>query len=245
MWIYKPIVKKKGITFLSTAFDTESLTFLNEELSLPCFKIGSGEITNAPLLYEFAKINKPLILSTGMSTLAEVEQALSVIAYGLLGGSQPSIAEFKQAYLSQTGQEKLKEKVSLLHCTSLYPTPVDKVNLKAMSVLSEAFGLPVGFSDHTQGITVSIAAAAMGAKIIEKHFTLDQSLPGPDHRASLNPDQLMSMVVAVREVEAAMGEKKKIPCSDELHTLYVARKKFSGNESYSCRRNNQFFSYWS
>jgi N-acetylneuraminate synthase len=216
--------KKKQIQFLSTAFDIESLLFLDKELSLPLFKISSGDITNGPLLLEFARARKPLILSTGMSTLGEVEQALSVIAFGLTDGNTPSWAAFKKAYLSEAGQSALREKVSLLHCTSLYPTSVEQVNLKAIETMRQSFNLPVGYSDHTDGISIAIAAVARGAEIVEKHFTLDKNLAGPDHKASLEPFELKLMVDSIREVEAALGDGVKKPTISELDTLNVARK---------------------
>ena len=221
--------QKKNIDFLSTAFDVESLFFLDRELNLPQFKVPSGEITNGPLLLEFARTKKPLILSTGMSTLGEIEQALSVIAFGLTDGSAPSLSAFKKAYLSEEGQRALRETVSLLHCTSLYPAPIDQVNLKAMETMCQSFGLPVGYSDHTAGISISIAAVARGAQIIEKHFTLDKSLPGPDHKASLEPHELNQMIKSIREVEAALGDGVKKPTLAELDTLTVVRKSLAAS----------------
>ena len=212
------------ILFLSTAFDLESLEFLNSELNLSQFKISSGDITNGPLLMQYAMTGKPLILSTGMSTLGEIEQALSVIAYGLIDGSAPSISAFKAAFLSKEGQEALQGKVSLLHCTSQYPAPYEEVNLRAMDTMRHAFNLPVGYSDHTEGIAVPIAAVARGADLIEKHFTLDRSLPGPDHKASLEPAQLQAMIQSIRQIEMAIGQGNKMPTQSELDTLVVARK---------------------
>jgi N-acetylneuraminate synthase len=223
----------KGIQFLSTAFDLESLAFLNNTLQLDKFKIPSGEITNGPLLLEYAKLKKPLILSTGMSTLGDVETALSVLAFGLVGGIQPSLKSFKEAYLSKEGQLALKQHVSLLHCTSLYPAPEKSVNLRAMETLKKAFGLPVGYSDHTQGTAISIAAVACGAEIIEKHFTLSRRLEGPDHKASLEPNELKLMVESIRSVEQALGDGNKRPCVEELDTLHVARRSLYANKKVS------------
>lgn len=215
---------KKGIRFLSTAFDQESLQFLNNDLGLSTLKIPSGEITNAPLLLEHARTGADLIVSTGMTTLCEVEDALGVIVYGLLKGKEPSRQAFKTAYASYEGQEKLKKKVTLLHCTTEYPAPIDEINLKAMLTMKQAFGLQVGYSDHTEGITVPIAAAALGATVIEKHFTIDRTMPGPDHQTSLEPDQLKQMVEAVRCIEKAQGTGVKGPTEAEIKNLPIARK---------------------
>lgn len=215
----------QGIQFLSTPFDLESVDLLAKSFNLPCLKLPSGEITNAPLLLKAASCGKPIILSTGMSTLADIETALGVLAFGYLGGEiLPSAAAFKDAYRSEQGQKVLAEKVTLLHCTTEYPAPFDEVNLRAMDTIASAFGLPVGFSDHTEGYAVPVAAAARGATVIEKHFTLDRSLPGPDHRASLEPEELKAMVCSIREVEAALGSSMKLPARSEVKNLPVARK---------------------
>jgi N-acetylneuraminate synthase len=217
--------QEKGIQFLSTPFDFESVDLLIKTFDLPCLKIPSGEITNGPLLLYVAQTGKPVILSTGMSTLDEVEQALSVIAYGFVGdGQKPSHEAFQKAYQSDVGQGALRENVRLLHCTTEYPAPVNEVNLRAMDTLAETLNLPVGFSDHTEGIAVAIAAAARGAVIIEKHFTLDRNLPGPDHEASLEPEELKAMVRSIREVEMALGDGAKRPTACETKNLSVARK---------------------
>lgn len=187
-----------GIQFLSTPFDYESVDFLNS--IVPFFKIGSGEITNYPFLKHVAKKNKPIILSTGMSTLAEVEKALAVIT-----------------------KEGCND-IILLHCTTNYPCPYDEVNLQAMLTLRDAFNFPVGYSDHTLGIEVPVAAVAMGAKVIEKHFTLDKNLPGPDHKASLDPKELAEMVKVIRNIESALGDGIKKPNQSELQVMNVARK---------------------
>ena len=217
--------KEKGIKFLSTPFDLPSIQLLVEELKIDMLKLPSGEITSGPLLLKAAQTGKPIILSTGMSTLAEIENALSVLAFGYLGWEEnPSEEIFQQAYSSADGQRILKEKVRLLHCTTEYPAPFEDVNLQVMNTLRQAFGLPVGFSDHTQGIAVPIAAVGMGACIIEKHFTLDKNLPGPDHKASLEPDELKAMVQGIRQVEKAMGNAIKIPAMSEMKNKPIARK---------------------
>lgn len=216
----------QGIEFLSTPFDPDSLHFLMATFDLPLIKIASGEITNAPFLLEAAKLKKPVILSTGMSNLGEIESALGVLAFGYTRPAHcpPSRQAFHGAFFSPEGQCALKEKVTLLHCTTEYPTPASHVNLRCMDTLRSAFGLPVGLSDHTIGLSIPLAAVARGAAIIEKHFTLDKKLPGPDHQASLEPDELSRMIDSIREVEEALGDGLKGPIGDELKNLKVARK---------------------
>lgn len=216
--------RSRGIRFMSTAFDAESLAFL-ATFDMPAIKIPSGDITCAPLLLQAARLRKPLIVSTGMSTLAEIEQALGVIAFGLTVEREPvGRADFAAAYLSSAGQRSLEAHVSLLHCVTQYPASADAVNLRAMDTMAAVFGLPVGYSDHTAGIEVAIAAVARGARIIEKHFTLDRTLPGPDHAASLEPAQLRQMVSAIRSVERALGSRLKRPTDEEQPNLSVARR---------------------
>jgi len=217
--------RRRGIEFLSTPFDFESVDLLARKLKLRRLKIPSGEITNGPYLLHVARTGKPVILSTGMSTLGEIEKALGVLAFGYLSKTnKPSLEKFQKAYASAKGRKVLREKVSLLHCTTEYPAPFDEVNLRAMETMRNAFGLPVGLSDHTTGIAVPIAAVAMGAAIIEKHFTLDRNLPGPDHKASLEPDELEAMVTAIRNVELAFGQDQKRPTVSEMQNKDVARK---------------------
>ncbi len=195
----KAYCETKKIDFLSTAFDFESIDFL-ESLGMEIWKIPSGEITNLPYLMRIAKTGKAVILSTGMSTLEEVETAVDVLKANGAGA------------------------ITLLHCTTEYPAAYAHVNLNAMETMQKVFDLPVGYSDHTQGIEISIAAAALGAVVIEKHFTLDKNMKGPDHRASLEPAQLKAMVSAVRHVEVALGNGRKEPSSEEVQTCKVARK---------------------
>lgn len=217
--------REKGIQFLSTPFDLESVDLLASRFDLPRLKISSGELTNAPLLLKAARAGKPIILSTGMATLGDIEQALGVLAFGYTHShSVPSLSTFQQAYISEKGQRVLQEKVILLHCTTEYPAPYEEVNLRAMDTLRNAFGLPVGFSDHTRGIAVPVAAVARGAIVIEKHFTLDRNLPGPDHKASLEPNELREMVKSIRQVEHALGSPIKSPTASELKNMVVARK---------------------
>jgi N,N'-diacetyllegionaminate synthase len=188
-----------GIEFLSTPFDIESLDFL-KNIEMKRWKIPSGEITNLPYLIRIAKTQIPVILSTGMATLEEVDKAVNV--------------------LKKYGTQEL----TLLHCTTEYPTPYEDVNLNAMITMQEFFNLPVGYSDHTMGIEIPIAAVAIGASIIEKHFTLDRNMAGPDHKASLEPDELSAMVKAIKHVERSMGNGIKKPAESERKNIIVVRK---------------------
>ncbi len=217
---------QRGIRFLSTPFDFGSADFLVRDLDIPLIKVPSGEITNAPFLLHLARFGRPLVLSTGMSTLGEVEQALGVIAYGFGARNDlaPGSAAFHAAFLNDGATVLLRERVTLLHCTTEYPAPFDEVNLRAMDTIAAAFGLPVGFSDHTPGIAVPIGAVARGATVIEKHFTLDRSLPGPDHKASLEPSELAAMVAGIRQVEQALGDGRKRPAPSEMKNIEIARR---------------------
>lgn len=217
--------QKCNIDFLSSPFDLESVEILATKLKLPRLKIPSGEINNAPLLLKAARMGKDIILSSGMSNLGEIEMALAILAFGYITEfEKPSKNSFYEAYSSKEGQKVLKEKLVLLHCTSEYPAPFEEVNLKAMDSLKQTFGLRVGYSDHTQGIAVPVAAAARGAVVVEKHFTLDCNLQGPDHKASLDVEDLKQMVKAIRQVEQALGNGIKIPVSSELRNLPLIRK---------------------
>lgn len=197
----KEYANQYEIKLFSTAFDLPSIDFLRE-LDIDRFKIPSGEITNLPYLRHAAAFGKPIILSTGMSNLGEIEDALKVLEEG--------------------GMDR--NHITLLHCTSEYPAPLIDVNLRAIKTLEQAFGLEVGYSDHTEGIEVSIAAVALGATIIEKHFTLDKNLPGPDHKASVEPEELKSLVDAVRNINMALGDGRKRVTASELENIKVARK---------------------
>lgn len=188
-----------GIGFLSTPFDIDSIDFLTG-LGCEQWKVPSGEITNLPYLMRIAETGKPVILSTGMSAMDEV-----CAAYNLL-------------------KENGAGEITLLHCTTEYPAPLADVNLRAMQTLQKAFGCPVGYSDHTQGIEVSLAAVAMGASVIEKHFTLDRNMEGPDHKASLEPEELKNLVTFIRNIETALGNGEKRPMQSELENIAVARK---------------------
>ena len=216
--------EKRGIRFLSTPFDAQSIELL-VSLGLETLKISSGDVTNGPHLLQLARSGCSLIFSTGMSTLDEVRAALKVMAYGLLNPTgNPSVQSLEKAFEDPEGQRLLRQKVTLLHCTTDYPAPLNEVNLLAMDLMREQFGLRVGYSDHTAGIATAVAAAARGAVIIEKHLTLDRNLPGPDHRASLEPGELKEMVAAIRGVEAALGEKIKISHSSEDRNRPIVRR---------------------
>ncbi len=191
--------KTRHIMFLSTPFDIESLLLL-VELGLPIIKIPSGEITNLPYLWAVAKQKKKVILSTGMSDLEEVKDAVKVL------------------------KDNGTEDITVLHCNTQYPTPMEDVNLKAMATMKDELEIPIGYSDHTQGIEVPIAAVAMGATVIEKHFTLDKNMDGPDHKASLEPDELKCMVQAIRNIEKALGSDKKEVTASEVQNRDVVRK---------------------
>ncbi|MDB9752050.1 N-acetylneuraminate synthase, partial [Gammaproteobacteria bacterium] len=192
---------KRNIVFFSTGFDIESIDLL-VSLGLNRFKIPSGEITNLPYLRHIGRFDKPVILSSGMATMDEIEMAVDV--------------------LEQAGTSR--KNITVLHCTSEYPTPINEVNLTAMLSIQKAFNIEVGYSDHTSGIEVAIAAVALGATVIEKHFTLDRNLSGPDHKASLEPEELKSMVTAIRNIEVALGDGVKRPTPDEVKNKSVVRK---------------------
>ncbi|TJY41963.1 N-acetylneuraminate synthase [Cohnella pontilimi] len=217
--------KQEGIEFLSTPFDHESAAMLTDYFRLKTVKIPSGEVVNAPLLLQIARTGVDIILSTGMCTLGEVESALAVLAFGYMGqNGLPTTDHFMKAYYSSEGQRLLQEKVTLLHCTTEYPTPFDDVNLRVIDTFAQAFGLKTGLSDHTDGIAIPIAAVARGARVIEKHFTLDRRLPGPDHQASLEPSDLKRMIEGIRQTEAAIGRSVKVPAASEQKNLGIVRK---------------------
>lgn len=216
--------RERGIRYMSTAFDAKSLRAL-AALDPPAIKIPSGDITCAPLLLQAARLGRPLIVSTGMSTLADIEGALGVIAFGQTVEGEPTgRRDFEKAYTTAAGRNALKEKVTLLHCVTQYPASPETVNLRAMETMATAFGLPVGYSDHTLGTEVAIAAVARGAVVIEKHFTLDRMLPGPDHAASLEPGELAHLVTAIRNVERALGSSVKYPVPQEAANRDIARR---------------------
>lgn len=195
----KEYCDKVGICFLSTPFDFDSIVFL-DSIDMPFWKIPSGEVTNFPYLRALAKTRKPVVMSTGMCEMREIEAAITVL------------------------RENGTKGITLLHCNTEYPTPYEDVNLMAMQTIKDAFGYAVGYSDHTKGIEVPIAAVAMGATVIEKHFTLDRSMEGPDHKASLEPDELSKMISSIRNIEKAIGTGDKTPSPSEKKNITVARK---------------------
>lgn len=197
-FLVKETCDKEGIQFLSTPFDIESIHFLNNKV--PFWKIPSGEVTNYPYLVEIAKTGKPVIMSTGMCELQEIDEAIEV--------------------LKNNGTTD----ITLLHCNTQYPTPYKDVNLRAMETLRDRYKVKIGYSDHTNGIEVPIAAVALGAEVIEKHFTLDKNLPGPDHKASLEPYELAAMVSSIRNIEEALGSPNKTVSDSERENIAVARK---------------------
>lgn len=213
--ILKQYCESKEIMFISTPFDFESVDLL-EKLQIPLYKISSGDLTNIPFLTYIAKLNKPMIISTGMASLGEVEKAVEVI--------------------NRCGNNRIR----LLHCTSNYPTVYEDVNLNAMVTLRNAFKLPVGYSDHTESIEIPIAAVAMGAEIIEKHFTLDKNMEGPDHKASLSPEELKNMVSSIRNIEKAFGNGIKVCNKNEENTKKVARKSIVASKNI---KNGETISY--
>ena len=193
--------RRRGITFFSTGFDIPSIDLL-VELGIQSFKIPSGEITNLPYLRHVGALGHPVIISTGMANLDEIGAALTV----LQGAGTP------------------REKITVLHCTTEYPAPKNEVNLRAMQTIRDRFSVAVGYSDHTEGIEIPVAAVALGAAVIEKHFTLDRTMPGPDHKASLEPDELKAMVTAIRNVEVALGDGDKRVAASEARNMSIARK---------------------
>ena len=195
----KEYCQKVGISFLSTPFDFDSIDFLNS-IDMPFWKIPSGEVTNMPYLLALAKTGKPVIMSTGMCTIHEIRDAVDI--------------------LKANGTKEIR----LLHCNTEYPTPFEDVNLKAMQTLRDEFHLEAGYSDHTKGIEVPVAAVALGATVIEKHFTLDRNMEGPDHKASLEPCELAAMVSAIRNIEKALGTGIKEPSPSEKKNMAIARK---------------------
>ncbi|WP_296381620.1 N-acetylneuraminate synthase [Winogradskyella sp.] len=202
--------KTKNIKFLSTAFDLESIDFLNK-LNIDLFKVPSGELTNYPYLEKIGSLGKPIIISTGMATMEDIESAINVVTKN--GASLNDI--------------------TILHCNTEYPTPMHDVNLKAMQTIAKKFNVPIGYSDHTLGIEIPTAAVALGAIVIEKHFTLDKTLTGPDHKASLEPDELKNMVTAIRHIEKALGHGRKEPTQSELKNKDIARKSIVASKTIS------------
>jgi N-acetylneuraminate synthase len=228
-----------GIEFLSTPFDLASLRFLVDKIGIARIKLGSSEVTHGPMLVAAGSTGLPVILSTGMSTLDEVAIALGALAFGYLGcHGRPSIEDFRALARAEEGRRTLVGKVTLMQCTTAYPAPPAEANLRAMATMSDTFGLPIGYSDHTLGTVTAVAAVALGAVVIEKHFTLDRGLPGPDHRASLELPELKTLVDAVRETEIAIGDGIKRPTPSETANLAAARRSLV--VSRAIRRGERF-----
>ncbi len=216
--------QSRGIQFLSTPFDFESLKFLTTDLGLETIKIGSGELTNAPFLYEVAALAKNIIISTGMSTISEVRDALGVFALAFTSSKPPTRESCIEALASNAGKGMVTSRITLLQCTTDYPTSPEDVNLRAMQTLRDEFDCKIGFSDHSSGTHLAIAAVAMGAQVIEKHLTTNRELAGPDHRASLEPGEFKNLVTQIRELERAFGSAEKNPTVAETKNKMIARR---------------------
>ncbi len=256
---------ERGIAFLSTGFDLDELRFLIDELRIPLVKIASGDLTFAPLLVEAGASGLPAILSTGMADLDEIGRALGFLAFGyarhdgrLTGDDTPTQAIREELLADPEVTSGLTRRVTVLHCTTQYPAPVEALNLRAMTTIADTFRLPVGYSDHSIGATASIAAVALGATVVEKHFTLDTSLDGPDHAASLDPDALRDFITALRDAETALGSAVK-ECQpveranrDVVRRSLVASRPIAGGariaaDDLECRRpaaGRSAFEFW-
>jgi N-acetylneuraminate synthase len=222
---------ERGIVFLSTGFDLEELHFLVDELSIPMVKIASGDLTFAPMLFDAGLTGLPIILSTGMADLAEIEKALGFIAVGvgvhsglLPTGTVPTAVARREAWADGSLRAMLSERVTILHCTTQYPAPLEILNLRAMTTIATAFGIPVGYSDHSLGGLASTVAVSLGATVIEKHFTLDKALDGPDHAASLDVTELNEFVARLRDVERTLGSAVKECQPEEISNRAAVRR---------------------
>ncbi|RCW21171.1 N-acetylneuraminate synthase [Ciceribacter lividus] len=215
-----------GIRFLSTPFDVGSALFLIDELGESLLKIGSGDFDNLPLLISIARRGAKVILSSGMTALGDIEMSLGALAFGYLADvdDKPSLSAFQAAYASAEARHILKEKVTILHCTTEYPAPPESLNLNAITTIARSFGLDVGFSDHSEGPEAAIAARVLGATVLEKHITLDRSMPGPDHKASMEPTDFAAMVRQIRNLDAALGDGIKRMMIAEGANKAIARK---------------------
>jgi N-acetylneuraminate synthase len=219
--------QQQQVTFLSTPFDFPSVKFLTQELGLKRLKISSGDLTNAPMLLACAQTGCQIIISTGMATMTDIEQALGVLAFGYLSPKLKSdikAQDFVKAYHSKEGQALLKKNICILHCTTDYPAQFSDINLNVLDSYQAQFNLPVGYSDHSLGTLVSVTAVAKGASIIEKHITLDKTMSGPDHRASIEPDEFALLVSSIRDVETILGHAEKAPTLAEQKNMPIARK---------------------
>ena len=217
---------EKGLEFISTAFDLDSLDFLVRTLNISELKVASGELTNAPLLLEHARTKRDIILSTGMANNQEIQKALNIIAFGYLSENDldPDSKNLEQIINSVSAQKLLEQKVTLLHCTTRYPTPIEDTNLNSIDSLRDLFKLGIGFSDHTSSLIIPALAVIKGVTIIEKHFTLDNDLEGPDHKASLDPSQFKEMVINIREAESSLGNYEKKLTLEEDHNRSLGRR---------------------
>lgn len=214
----------RGIEFMSSPFDEESLALL-VRLGVRRLKLGSGELTNAPLLLAGARSGLPMIISTGMATLDDVEAALGVLAFGMsVSKGAPSRDAFRVAWEASIAREIVRERTTVLHCTTEYPAPIEQANVRAMAAMAERFGVRCGFSDHTVGDEAALAAVTLGATVIEKHFTLDRTFEGPDHKASLEPDGLARLIRRIRAIESSLGDGAKVPMPAEAGNTPIARK---------------------
>lgn len=231
----KAYCDEKKIEFLSTPFDQESVDFLVHGLKMNTVKIPSGELTNSPFIHYIATKRKSIILSTGMATMEDIHESLSFIAYGLAyPEKQVQIKDVQQFYQTSKAKKWLKEYVTVLHCTTEYPTPYTDINLQAMDYLKRELDVNIGLSDHSEGIYIPIAGVARGAQVIEKHFTISRLLPGPDHLASLEPDELSEMIKAIRIIEQSFGEDAKMPTLNEQCNKVVARKSLVAAQTIKC-----------
>lgn len=214
-----------GIDFLSTAFDEHSLTFLVDEVGIDVIKIPSGETSNIPYIVNCARRRMPIILSTGMCDIDDIRLAVDAIGYGYVVDKPPTkLADIENFRNSQEAQDVLIKNLTLLQCTSEYPVPLERVNLSTLATLRDEFRCPVGFSDHSQGIVMAIASVALGATVVEKHFTTDRSLLGPDHLSSLEPPELHDMIASLRQVEIGLGSPMKTPTTFEQQNALVSRR---------------------
>lgn len=215
--------QRRAIGFLTTPFDLPSLEFVLDRLALPEIKVGSGDLTNGPLLLRIARAGRQVILSTGMSTSREIAEALAILAYGYLGETPERERSARSKYVAKH-REHLQGRVILLHCTSEYPAPPASLNLLALRTLADDWGLPVGYSDHSRSRVAAIAAVTLGAVVLEKHLTLDRRASGPDHAASCEPNELAEWISEVRQLEQALGSGEKRPSDGEIVNARVARK---------------------
>ena len=223
--------RKLHIDFLCTPFDVDALHFLVKDLKLKTIKISSPDILNGQLLFEAAKLGVSTIISSGMANLGEIEYALSVLAAGYCFPTEtPNTENLVRFYNHKDAQKCIEQKVTILHCNSDYPTSLSDVNLNALTTLQNTFQNPIGFSDHTIDLDISIAAVALGATVIEKHFTIDKTLPGPDHLASLNPQELKDMILKIRKVEQALGSYVKWPTLSEYKNIESVRRSLFANK---------------